>query len=177
MEKIEGEKGTSNNYLIGENSESIKSIVQIDVRGAVTLAATIISFLLILTYSQTDNSINDIDLPVNIKANANTISLEQVLILFAIGIVSLTAFIIIENRAKYPLVDFRLLMNKAILPANLIIMIFGISMFTIFQTVPYTYKNSRTNWIWRKCYYCRKHSTAVCTDTFDRWFHFRLFNI
>jgi MFS family permease len=136
VEKIEGEKGTSNNYLIGENSESIKSIVQIDVRGAVTLAATIISFLLILTYSQTDNSINDIDLPVNIKANANAISLVQVLILFAIGIVSLTAFIIIENRAKYPLVDFRLLMNKAILPANLIIMIFGISMFTIFQTVP-----------------------------------------
>lgn len=125
-----------------ENSESIKSIAQIDVKGAATLATSIISFLLILTYSQIDNSINDINSPVNINsknihsANANAISLEQVLILLALGITSLIAFIIIEKRAKYPLIDFKLLLNKAILPANLMIMIFGICMFTIFQTIP-----------------------------------------
>ena len=142
--------GSSKKYLIGENSESIKSIAQIDVKGAATLAASIISFLLILTYSsQTDNSINDINLAtMNINANNNninganhtthnnTISLEQILILLAIGVISFIAFIIIEKRAKYPLIDFRLLLSKAILPANLIIMIFGISMFTIFQTIP-----------------------------------------
>ena len=141
--------GSSKKYLIGENSESIKSIAQIDVKGAATLAASIISFLLILTYSsQTDNSINDINLAtMNINVNNNnigganhtthnnTISLEQVLILLAIGVISFIAFIIIEKRAKYPLIDFRLLLSKAILPANLIIMIFGISMFTIFQTI------------------------------------------
>jgi MFS family permease len=125
-----------------ENSESIKSIAQIDVKGAATLATSIISFLLILTYSQIDNSINDINSPVNMNsnnihsANANAISLEQVLILLALGITSLIAFIIIEKRAKYPLIDFKLLLNKAILPANLMIMIFGICMFTIFQTIP-----------------------------------------
>src|ERR671931_1129255 len=142
--------GSSKKYLIGENSESIKSIAQVDVKGATTLAASIISFLLILTYSsQTDNSINDINLAtMNINVNNNnigganhtthnnTISLEQVLILLAIGVISFIAFIIIEKRAKYPLIDFRLLLSKAILPANLIIMIFGISMFTIFQTIP-----------------------------------------
>ena len=149
--KIEKEaSGSSKKYLIGENSESIKSIAQIDVKGAATLAASIISFLLILTYSsQTDNSINDINLAtMNINVNNNnigganhtthnnTISLEQVLILLAIGVISFIAFIIIEKRAKYPLIDFRLLLSKTILPANLIIMIFGISMFTIFQTIP-----------------------------------------
>jgi MFS family permease len=141
--------GSSKKYLIGENSGSIKSIAQIDVKGAATLAASIISFLLILTYSsQTDNSINDINLAtmnINVNNNINganhtthnnTISLEQILILLAIGIISFIAFIIIEKRAKYPLIDFRLLLSKAILPANLIIMIFGISMFTIFQTIP-----------------------------------------
>jgi hypothetical protein len=70
------------------------------------------------------------------SANANAISLEQLLILLAIGITSLIAFIIVEKRSKYPLIDFGLLLNKAILPANLIIMIFGICMFTIFQTIP-----------------------------------------
>lgn len=143
VQEIE-EKRTSNNSLIGENIESVKSISQIDVKGAATLAATIISFLLILTYSQTDNSINDINSPVNINVNSNnsnrtnadTISLEQVVILLAIGIISLIVFIIIEKRAQYPLIDFRLMLNKAILPANLITMVFGISMFTIFQTIP-----------------------------------------
>ena len=142
--------GSNKDYPIGENSESIKSIAQIDVKGAATLAASIISFLLILTYSsQTDNSINDINLAtMNINVNNNNniingangnntiISLEQVLILLTIGVVSFISFIIIEKRAKYPLIDFRLLLSKAILPANLIIMIFGICMFTIFQTIP-----------------------------------------
>jgi MFS family permease len=142
VRKIEEEIGTGNNYLTGENSESIKSIAQIDVKGVATLTTSIISFLLILTHSQIDNSINDINSPVNINssdihsANANAISLEQVLILLAIGITSLILFIIVEKRAKYPLIDFKLLLNKAILPANLIIMIFGICMFTIFQTIP-----------------------------------------
>jgi hypothetical protein len=45
-------------------------------------------------------------------------------------------FVVIERRAKYPLVDFRLMLNKSILPANLIIMLVGMSMFMVFQTVP-----------------------------------------
>jgi MFS family permease len=144
VRKIEEEKeiGISKNYLIGDNSESNKSLSQVDVKGAATLATSIISFLLILTYSQAGNSVNDINSPVTINSNnihstnANAISLEQLLILLAIGITSLIAFIIVEKRSKYPLIDFGLLLNKAILPANLIIMIFGICMFTIFQTIP-----------------------------------------
>jgi hypothetical protein len=53
----------------------------------------------------------------------------------ATGIVSLALFILIERRSAYPLVDFRLLLHKSILPSNLIIMIVGFSLFMIFQTV------------------------------------------
>jgi MFS family permease len=147
-EEEQQEKMTSNkNSLTDENVEPFRSMAQIDFKGAVSLAATIISFLLILTYSQTDNSIyNYTSSAVNINvnnnnnisnsANSNTILLPQVLILLAIGTVSLMGFIIIEKRAQNPLIDLRLMLNKAILPANLIIMIFGICMFSIFQTIP-----------------------------------------
>jgi MFS family permease len=150
-EKITGkeeeqEKRANNNSLIDENIEPSRSIAQIDVKGAVSLAGTIISFLLILTYSQTDNSINNytssaVNINVNSNnisnsTNTNTISLPQVLILLASGVISLIGFIIIEKRVQNPLIDLRLMLNKAILPANLIIMIFGICMFTIFQTIP-----------------------------------------
>jgi MFS family permease len=58
-----------------------------------------------------------------------------------VGIISLLLFIIIERRSKHPLVDFRLMLNKAILPANLIIMIVGMSMFMVFQTIPILVRN------------------------------------
>jgi MFS family permease len=154
MEKEEEqeERTTNNNSLIDENVEPSRSMAHIDFKGAVSLAVTIISFLLILTYSQTNNNIdNYTSSAVNINVNSNNISyntnntnntntsaisLPQVLILLAIGIISLMGFIIIEKRAKNPLIDLRLMLNKAILPANLIIMIFGICMFSIFQTIP-----------------------------------------
>ena len=41
-----------------------------------------------------------------------------------------------ERRARNPLIEFSLLLNKTILPANLIIMIVGMSMFMVFQTIP-----------------------------------------
>ncbi|HXG05868.1 MAG TPA: MFS transporter, partial [Nitrososphaera sp.] len=42
---------------------------------------------------------------------------------------------------KIPLVDFRLISHRAILPANLIIMTVGFSMFMVFQTVPVLVRN------------------------------------
>jgi MFS family permease len=102
---------------------------QIDIKGAITLALTVISFLLVLTYMETGNLAN--------SSNGNTsyLSLEVVSFL-GTGIISFILFIVIERRAKYPLIDLRLMLNKAILPANLIIMIVGLSMFMVFQTIP-----------------------------------------
>jgi MFS family permease len=118
---------------IKKNTENIsdkKSVNQIDVKGAITLATMVTSFLLVLTFIETSGS------------NTNSGSSTQVLVPFLIlGIVSFILFVVIEKRAKYPLVDFKLMLNKSILPANLIIMLVGLSMFMVFQTVPILVRN------------------------------------
>jgi len=116
------------------NFGSKSSGSQIDIKGAITLALTVTSFLLVLTYMETGNLAN--------SSNGNTsyLSLEVVSFLVT-GIISFILFIMIERRAKYPLVDLRLMLNKAILPANLIIMIVGLSMFMVFQTIPILVRN------------------------------------
>ena len=118
---------------IKKNTENIsdkKSANQIDIKGAITLATMVTSFLLVLTFIETSGS------------NTNSGSSTQVLVPFLIlGIVSFILFVVIEKRAKYPLVDFKLMLNKSILPANLIILLVGLSMFMVFQTVPILVRN------------------------------------
>lgn len=113
-----------------KNDTNDKSANHIDIKGAIALAATVTSFLLVLTFIETaDNSTN---------SSAST----QVLVSFlSVGIVSLILFVFIETRAKHPLVDFRLMLHKSILPANLIIMLVGLSMFMVFQTIPILVRN------------------------------------
>jgi MFS family permease len=93
----------------------------IDVKGALTLAATITSFLLVLTFLETGSD------------NSST----QLIIGFLVaGIVSLSLFVVVERRAASPLIDFKMMLNKTLLPANILIMIIGLSMFMVFQTIP-----------------------------------------
>jgi MFS family permease len=106
-----------------------KSHSVVDIKGAVTLAAAVTSFLLVLTYLETGNS-----------DGTSTGSLQTIVFL-VIGIISLTLFILVEKRSTNPLVDFRLVLHKTILPANLIIMIVGFSMFMVFQTIPILVRN------------------------------------
>ncbi|MEW6603484.1 MAG: MFS transporter [Thermoproteota archaeon] len=97
----------------------------IDIKGAVTLAAFVTSFLLALTLLETGTSQ----------------STSQMVIFIAIGAAALGLFVVIERREKFPLVDFKLMLHRAILPANLIIMTVGFSMFMVFQTVPVLVRN------------------------------------
>jgi hypothetical protein len=101
----------------------------LDIKGAITLAIAITSFLLALTYLETGNNNNSSIWLINF-------STLQILIFLAMGIISLVAFIIIERRSTSPLVDFKLLLSRGILPADIIIMIVGLSMFLVFQTIP-----------------------------------------
>ncbi|HEX5976855.1 MAG TPA: MFS transporter [Nitrososphaeraceae archaeon] len=124
-----------------------KASSQIDIKGAIALAITIASFLLVLTLLETSgsnlhtvsiangNTSNNDNLPSNTNPSLN------ILPFLIIGIIALIFFVIIERREKYPLVDFRLMFNKSILPANLIIMLVGFSMFMVFQTVPILVRN------------------------------------
>ena len=114
-----------------KNNENIidkKSVNQIDIKGAITLATMVTSFLLVLTFIETSDK--------------NTNSSTPVLVPFLLlGIVSFILFVVIEKRVKHPLVDFKLMLNKSILPANLIIMLVGLAMFMVFQTIPILVRN------------------------------------
>jgi MFS family permease len=121
-------------------SNNGKSANQIDIKGALLLAIAITSFLLVLTFIETSGSSNSTTSIGNTYDNDNNTSIQIVAFLI-VGIISLLLFIIIERRSKHPLVDFRLMLNKSILPANLIIMIVGMSMFMVFQTIPILVRN------------------------------------
>jgi MFS family permease len=92
----------------------------IDIQGAVTLAVSITAFLMALTFVETGDS----------AVSSTMIGL------IVIGIVYLVLFAIIEKRSKHPLIDLKILLNKTILPSNILIMIVGMSMFMVFQTIP-----------------------------------------
>jgi hypothetical protein len=93
-----------------------------DIKGTITLAATITSFLMILSYSEAGNS--------------NVISSSQIIMFLSIGTISLVLFVIIERRSESPLVGLQLLTNKIILSANIILLITFLTMFAVFQTIP-----------------------------------------
>jgi MFS family permease len=120
-----------------------KASNQIDIKGAITLAIAVASFLLVLTLLETSGSNLEAVSVTNggdsYPSNANSSAL--VLPFLIIGIVSFAFFVIIERREKHPLVDFKLMLHKSILPANLIIMLVGFSMFMVFQTVPILVRN------------------------------------
>src|SRR5207244_13084094 len=56
------------------------------------------------------------------------------LALLSIG--SLALFVIVERRAASPLIELSLMTHKVLLPANLLILIFGITMLMVYQTIP-----------------------------------------
>ena len=146
---LEGENVSKTRKTRNSNDKRAfsKASNQIDIKGAIALAITVTSFLLVLTLLETsgsnlhaasiaDGNANSND---NLPSNANSSS--NILPFLIIGIIALVSFVIIERREKYPLVDFRLMLNKSILPANLIIMLVGFSMFMVFQTIPILVRN------------------------------------
>jgi MFS family permease len=97
----------------------------LDVKGAITLAVTIASFLLTLTYIGNNNS----------SSGAYTTQIIVVsLSLLSIG--SLILFVLIERKTSSPLIELSLMAHKILLPANIIILIFGMTMFMVYQTIP-----------------------------------------
>jgi MFS family permease len=109
---------------------------QIDIKGSILLAITIVSFLLSLTYLQTPSA-EDQTLNMNEASSLNPdSSINQIIPFLIIGTVSLLLFVYQERRSKYPLIDFRIFLKPPILLSNLIIMIVGLSMFMVFQTIP-----------------------------------------
>jgi MFS family permease len=108
----------------------------IDIKGSILLAIAIVCFLLSLTYLQTPSAGHQtLNMPEESSLNYGS-SLNQIIPFLIIGTVSLLLFIFQERRSKYPLIDFRIFLKPPILLSNMIIMIVGLSMFMVFQTIP-----------------------------------------
>jgi MFS family permease len=140
----------SNNQSPAENVRSESSSLQakkesgrpdrqIDIKGVISLAAAITSFLLILTLIETSSNNMNTELPS--MSSSSSSSIYQIGAFVAFAIISFMVFVQIERKEKNPLVDLKLVLNKAILPANLIILIVGLSNFMVFQTIPILVRN------------------------------------
>ena len=93
----------------------------IDIKGAITLSAAIISFLVTLQLLE--------------KAGSN--NLIQIITFSVASIVSLFIFIAVEKKAPFPLIDFKLLKNRIILSSNIINMTVGLTaLMVVYQSLP-----------------------------------------
>jgi MFS family permease len=101
-----------------------------DLRGSILLGISIISFLLFITFLRTngvgtnDEVLESIRIPI------------KSLFFLIVFIASFIAFLIYERRTKFPLISSSLFLDRRILSSNIILLIVGMSMFTIFQTLP-----------------------------------------
>jgi MFS family permease len=133
-----------NNFAKANKNKKLAN--HIDIKGTITLAATVTLFLLVLTFIETSGSSSSNIDTANVNGayinNSNNLSAQLLLpFLIIAGIVSFILFVIVERQSSNPLVDFKLMLNKSILPANLIIMLVGMSMFMVFQTIPILVRN------------------------------------
>jgi MFS family permease len=125
--RIEGEEtvintkySDSNTQKEGNRGKDNINSKNLDIKGTITLAITISSFLFIFSYSETDSPFSS----------------PLILVLLCSGTISLFLFIVIERRTESPLVNLHLLTNKTILSANILLVITFLIMFTLFQTIP-----------------------------------------
>jgi MFS family permease len=95
-----------------------KSYSAIDLKGALALTSTITSFLLAITFLE------------SIKQ-----SLYLITFLLIISLASLFCFILIERKSLSPLIDLKLLKDRIILPANILLMCLGCTLFMTYQTI------------------------------------------
>lgn len=119
------------------SSKGKRGKLHLDIRGAVALAVSITSFLLCLTLIETSSGSSiESNSVIGILSGYGLILGSAV-----VAAISFALFLLIERREKYPLIDLRLLGNKAILPSILIILIVGLSNFMVFQTIPILVRN------------------------------------
>ena len=98
----------------------------IDIKGALVISITIISFLIALTL---------------IQSGINSKTLPQIGIAFIVSAISLAIFVLIERRIPSPLVDMRLLKDKTLLPSYLIAIATGITMFMAYPAIVQLVRN------------------------------------
>jgi MFS family permease len=127
----EESKGSNEHPRQQQSTKNIQKsgIPKLDIKGAIFLAISITSFLSALSFVQSsDNNNTELQKPFSIP--------WEILLLSVVGFGSLTAFILAERRSSSPLIDLNLISHKPILISNIIVIIWGICTFAIFQTIP-----------------------------------------
>ena len=74
-------------------------------------------------------------LPVS-RAPAVGLGLPLVLGLLAVAVVLAVLWVVVESRARYPLVDMRMMRRRAVWATNLVALLFGVSMYAAFAFLP-----------------------------------------
>ncbi|HYO07283.1 MAG TPA: MFS transporter, partial [Phototrophicaceae bacterium] len=96
-----------------------------DVKGTFVLSVAITSFILALTLVESERNPSDtINSPF-----------DQIFFLVTSSI-SFFVFIVVERKSPKPLIDLKLITLKPILLTNVIVLIWGIATFSIFQSIP-----------------------------------------
>jgi MFS family permease len=113
----------NNTYTVvdikNQNARLNKSL---DIKGALTLSVTIVSFLLTLQF---------------LEGQASLVNLIQIILFSSVSVISLILFVRTEKKSPSPLIDFKLLKNKTILSANIINMVVGLTaLMVVYQTLP-----------------------------------------
>jgi MFS family permease len=142
-------RGADLSMIDDKNNSNSSILKKIDIKGAIALSATIISFLMTLTFLG------------NIHSSSTMSGFIPVFIFSIVSIVSLMLFIVVERNlsakqkaakmpttstssetssssmaaTEAPLIDLNLLTNKIILLNNISLMILGITMFMVYQSI------------------------------------------
>lgn len=114
----------------GSNNKNEDSYGKFDLRGSILLGVSIITFLLFITFLKTDSFDTSDKLLNSIRVPITSLFCLTVFIL------SFVAFLLFERKTKFPLITSSLFLDRRILSSNIILLIVGMSMFTIFQTLP-----------------------------------------
>lgn len=130
-----------NDDSTNNNKNSVKKIKRapLDIKGAITLGIAIVSILLVFTFLQPQSqhqnpaaSSSSASFLIENSNYSNTITISFALL----GVSSFIGFIMIERRASSPLIDLKLMSSKTILLGNMIMLIIGMTMFLVMQTIP-----------------------------------------
>jgi MFS family permease len=98
----------------------------IDIKGALALSMTVISFLIALTL---------------VQSGISSKTLPQIEIAFIASAISLAIFVLIERRVSSPLVDMRLLKDNTLMPSYIIAIATGITMFMAYPAIVQLVRN------------------------------------
>ena len=93
--------------------------LSLDIKGIITMSVSLVSFLIAITNSG--------------SLSENPLGFVVPLV---IGAISLILFILVEKRAKSPLVPLKLLLSPPIFAGNIAMLMFGIIQYIIITAIP-----------------------------------------